>query len=240
MQRTQGRLAGLGARPGRGSRELDRGQREHRLFGQMRVARGEALDPAAPDPGAQPIDQRRHCFRRHGAPFERELGRPQRLQPGDVQTDQIEAEARIDRIRERADPLAEQAHQRFGRALRLGALDGQAEHPPVAAIKPRDERAPAPPARFEQFRCLAEQFLNHPQRIVMPGDRLGEAPLDLDRGRRAQRIERFRRLPQQPIEPIDQPLAEPCGERRGGAIGQIADRLEPRLAQRARLVRVET
>ena len=157
----------------------------------------------------------------------------------DGEPDHVEAEARIDRIGERIDPLAEQPGRDGGVSRRQSGLDREIAHRAVAAIEPRGKPPPAAAPLLQFERRLAHQFVEDDERLFCARDRLGEASLEQQGRQRAAWHDAAVGTAQQTVERTHHVLAEPRGERCGRPCREIADRLEPGATQRDHDVVVE-
>ena len=192
----------------------------------MRVARCETHDAALAKAGDKPIDEIGNLISLACRRIEIALRGLQGIACHDRQADEIEAEARIERIGERIEPFAIETQHGGGIEARAAKLHADAPHRTIGTEKAHLEGSPPFAAPLQHAHRLGDKAGKRRLDILGSSDRLGETTFDdaIRHGpaRHDARILLARNAPQ----PRQQLLAEAGRKRQARPLQQVPDGLE--------------
>ena len=200
----------------------------HRHGGEFRdvaVLRDEPSDAAAAEPRGQPVDE---TIELGGILLMAEadlLGR-QRFGGEHREPREIEAEAGIELVAERGQPLDEQFADRVRIAHRPRRAGVDAAHRAVGAEQPQLHAARAFAAALQHDGEPRRQPLRDGEHVLLARNRLGERLLGKIRRHRQARTERLAFAPERAIELAQQIVAETRRQRAARQIDDVGDALE--------------
>ncbi len=144
---------------------------------------------------------------------------------------QVEAEARIDLVAERGEPLDEERADRLRIADRTRGAGGDALDRAVGAEERKLEAARAVAARRQRRLEPRREPLDGGEHVLLARDRLVEALLGEIRRNRQARAERLVLAAERAVELAQEIGAEAGGERRARQIEDVADALQAEARQ---------